>query len=695
MGAVPIFLGDEVVKTISKGKGREILTTTLFAISFFLLVSLISFDVRDCPWMYYPTQVPIRNWTGIFGAYAGGTLIYLFGLGSYILVAILGTWGWSVFKERKIARANAIGMVLLLLVSCAFMDVLPFNLLDKLGIYNGGLFGRFFTDRLEQYFGKFGGYIILTTLFIFSLLLNTEIFLGDIKKERRKERINEVLPITQEGMREARSDIGPAEPIIVGTRGTRKPVQPHFDFINELYEPPPLDLLTEPLGSKDIPKEKLLEDARTLEETLSNFGVFVKVTQISRGPVITRFEIQPAAGVRVSSIMNLSNDLALGLAVPSVRIEAPVPGKAVMGIEIPNKDPDIVCLREMFESEPYRQSKKLLTFCLGKDIGGTPIVSDLEGMPHLLIAGATGSGKSVFIHSLILSFIYRNGPSDINFVLIDPKMVELVAFEGIPHLSLPVMKEAKGSGFAMKWLIKEMEDRYQSFLEKGVHTIKDYNQTTPKFPYLVVIIDEMADLMLVSPLEIEDKLCRLAQMGRAVGIHLVLATQRPSVDIITGLIKANFPSRVSFAVSTQVDSRTILDFAGAEKLVGKGDMLFSQIGALKPVRLQSPFISHQEVKKVVSYLRDKYGSPEYEYSDETLEAEEESAEGEDELFKEAVKVIITHRQASTSLLQRRLKIGYNRAARIIDVMYERGIIGPPDGSKPRDVLVDESYFKKP
>ncbi|OIN98599.1 hypothetical protein AUJ66_00740 [Candidatus Desantisbacteria bacterium CG1_02_38_46] len=669
----------------SKGKWREIWTIIFFAISFFLLVSLISFDIRDCPWMYYPPQVPLKNWTGAFGAYTSGGLIYLFGLGSYILVAIFGTLGWNIFKEKKITRSNATGIVLLLLVSCAFMDILPFNLLDKLGNYNGGLFGHFFTYFLDRYFGKLGSYIIIGTLFVLSLLLSTEFSFTNLKREKKKEEMKGILD-----EKEIFPRVGP---VIIGAKERKKPVQPHFDFINELYEPPPLDLLTEPVGPEEVPKEQLLEDARILEETLSNFGVSVKITQISRGPVITRFEIQPAAGVRVSSIMNLSNDLALGLAVPSVRIEIPVPGKAVMGIEVPNKTPNIVYLREMLESEPFRQSKKPLTFSLGKDIGGNPIVSDLEGMPHLLIAGATGSGKSAFIHSLILSFLFRNGPSDINFILIDPKMVELIVFEGIPHLVLPVMKEAKKSGFAMKWLIKEMEDRYQSFLGKGVHTIRDYNQTTPKLPYLVVIIDELADLMLLSPLEIEDKLCRLAQMGRAVGIHLVLATQRPSVDIITGLIKANFPSRISFAVSTQVDSRTILDFAGAEKLLGKGDMLFSQIGALKPVRLQGAFAFHQEVKKVVAYLKDKYGSSEYD--NEILEIEKEvPIEGEDELFKEAVQLVIRHRQASTSLLQRRLKIGYNRAARIVDTMYERGIIGPSDGSKPRDVLVDENYLKK-
>lgn len=680
-----------MLRTTSKKKKNEILVIIFFAISFFILVSLISFDIRDCPWMYYPPQVQVKTWTGRFGAYTSGALIYLFGLGSYILAAILGTWGWNTFKEKKITRSNVFGIILLLLTSCAFLDIFPF----KWSIfYNGGLFGRFLTDFLGRYFGKFGSYIILITLFILSLLLSTEFSFTKIKREKKKEKEEEeVLPLVMEKRVDEKVSLAP--PVIIDTRERKKPVQPHFEFVNKLYEPPPLDLLVEPSKVVEVAKEELLEDAKILEETLSNFGVSVKIAQISRGPVITRFEVQPSAGVRVSSIMNLSDDLALGLAVPSVRIEAPVPGKAVLGIEVPNKTPDIVCLREILESEPYQKSSSPLTFCLGKDIGGNSVVSDLEGMPHLLIAGATGSGKSVFIHSLILSFLYRNGPSDIKFVLMDPKMVELIIFEGLPHLALPVMKEAKESGFAMKWLIKEMENRYSAFLERGVHAIREYNKTLPKLPYLVVIIDELADLMLISPLEIEDKLCRLAQMGRAVGIHLVLATQRPSVDIITGLIKANFPSRISFAVSTQIDSRTILDFAGAEKLLGKGDMLFSQIGGLKPVRLQGAFVTHKEVKKVVSYLKDRYGTADY--SDRVLEMQEEdvSPEGDDEvLFKDAVQLVIRHRQVSTSLLQRKLKIGYNRAARIVDSMYEKGIIGPPDGSKPRDVLVDENYLKK-
>jgi len=672
----------------------EILAVVILGISIFLLLSLISFRPSDFPLVQYPPPSSVKNYGGWLGAYISGIFIYLFGLGSYVMVGIIGAIGWNKLKEKNITRSSIAGMLILLFISCTLLNNLKIQW-NVLFSGTGGLIGKFFADICERYLGSVGSYIILGIFFLLSILLTTEISLKSFRKVKEK---GEPLTVVQEP-RETQpgiiSSTAPEEPVIVESRGKTRLLQPHFEFMDELYEPPPLDLLAEPKETGGSSEEELLEDAKILEETLNNFGVSIKVVQISRGPVITRFEVQPAPGVKVSSISNLSNDLALGLSVPSVRIEAPVPGKAVVGIEIPNKKPGIVYLRELIENESYTRTKSPLTFCLGKSIEGTPVVADLEGMPHLLIAGATGSGKSVFIHSLILSFLFRNSPDALKLVLIDPKMVELSAFDNIPHLILPVIKDVKEASSAMKWVVREMEDRYDAFLQKGVHAIREYNQTTPKLPYLVVIIDELADLMLVSP-DIEDKLCRVAQMGRAVGIHLVLATQRPSVDIITGLIKANFPSRISFAVSTSVDSRTILDISGAEKLLGKGDMLFSQTGSLKPMRIQGAFVSHEEVNKIAAYLKTKYGSPDFS-TQRIPEAEEEQGAEEDrddQLFIEAVKTVIRYRQASTSLLQRRLKIGYNRAARIIDAMYEKGIIGPQEGSKPRDVLVDESYLRK-
>jgi len=693
---------------------NEIWAVAIMGIAVFLLVSAITFNPANFPLAEYykgQSRTADRNYVGIVGTYASGTLILLFGLGTYILVGILGTLGWHKFKEKKIKRAHIIGFMILLVVSCTFLDNIR-AMWYILFMGWGGITGGFLNDLVSAYLGKVGSFIVLGILLLVSILLVTEVSLKTIMSGRKKAKFPVITagniaadqtkllkPASQTATEKAgKSALKPEEvPVIVGpVEKRKKPVHARFEFMDELYEPPPVNLLVEPKASIGVAEEALHESARILEETLNNFGVIAKVTQISKGPVITRFELQPAPGVKVSSITNLSNDLALSLAVPSVRLEAPVPGKAVVGIEIPNKNPEIVLIRSVLEHETYGQAKSPLIFCLGKNVEGTPLVADLEDMPHLLVAGATGSGKSVFIYSLITSFLYRNGPADLRFVMIDPKMVELSAFEGIPHLILPVIKDSREAGSAMKWVVNEMETRYDSFLHKGVHSLKDYNQTKPRLPYLVVIIDELADLMIVAPLEVEDRLCRLAQMGRAVGIHLVLATQRPSVDIITGLIKANFPSRISFAVSSLVDSRTILDISGAEKLLGKGDMLFSQTGSVKPQRIQGVYVSRQEVNKIVGYLKDKYGTPELTVREVFEEAKEEMAEDDDDdlLFNEAIKVVIRHKQASTSLLQRRLKIGYNRAARIIDAMQEKGIIGPQDGTKPRDMLVDESYLDK-
>ena len=643
----------------------EIWAVVFIGISIFLLVSIISFNPRDFPLVQYPPQTPPKNYAGNIGVYVSGTLIFLFGLGSYILIGILGAWGWNKFKEKAITRSNMAGFSILLLVSCTLLDFIKIRW-DVLFQGPGGLIGHFLADLTSRYLGTPGGFIILGIFFLLSVLLTTDISLKSFAA-RKKSRAGakEAVPVHTDGAAAARPAPPPeipkktepkqpgTIPVIFGQPAkTKKPVQPKFEFMDDLYEPPPLNLLAEPEAGSDVPGEELQESARVLVETLNSFGVAAKVTQISRGPVITRFEVQPASGVKVSSITNLSNDLALSLAVPSVRLEAPIPGKSVVGIEVPNKVSDVVYLRSVIEHESYTQTKSPLIFCLGKSVEGTPMAADLEDMPHVLVAGATGSGKSVFVYSLILSLLYRNGPADLRFVMVDPKRVELSAFEGIPHLMLPVIKDTKEAGSAMKWVVKEMESRYDAFLEKGVHNIKEFNQSKPALPYLVVIIDELADLMIVAPLEIEDRLCRLAQMGRAVGIHLVLATQRPSVDIITGLIKANFPTRVSFAVSTSVDSRTILDVSGAEKLLGKGDMLFSQNGSAKPVRIQGVFASRQEVNKVVSYLKSKYGGAGSAIKGvlEEMPEEEEGGGESDQLFEEAVKTVIRHRQASTSLL---------------------------------------------
>lgn len=474
------------------------------------------------------------------------------------------------------------------------------------------------------------------------------------------------------------------------------------DIEPKKYIFPKTDLLKMNSGTKlkDSDKQELLEHARKLEETLESFNVEAKVVQVSKGPSVTRFELQPSPGVKVSKIVNLSDDIALGLAASGVRIEAPIPGKSAVGIEVPNKKQNPVFLREVLESNEFQKSNKKLAFALGKDIAGSCIVGDLSKMPHTLIAGATGSGKSVCINSLIISLLYKYSPEDVKLLMVDPKVVELSVYNGIPHLLIPVVTDPKKAAAALNWAVNEMTKRYNLFAEKGVRNIDSYNallekgEIEEKLPFIVIIVDELADLMMVCPNDVEDYIGRLAQMARAAGMHLVIATQRPSVDVITGVIKANIPSRISFAVSSQVDSRTILDSAGAEKLLGKGDMLYYPVGASKPQRIQGCFISEEEVEQVVEFIKsdDDKGSL---YKEEILDHINKEAEGKaledndeaDELLPEAIKLVVEYDQASTSFLQRRLRIGFNRAARIMEQLEEREVISHRDGSKPRQVLM--------
>ncbi|MDP4144353.1 MAG: DNA translocase FtsK 4TM domain-containing protein [Bacillota bacterium] len=449
-------------------------------------------------------------------------------------------------------------------------------------------------------------------------------------------------------------------------------------------------------------KKELLNSAAKLTDTLNSFGVEAKVIQVSRGPSVTRYELHPSAGVKVSKIVNLSDDIALNLASSGVRIEAPIPGKAAIGIEVPNKDLTPVFLREVIDSDEFRESKNKLAFALGKDIGGNCIVSDLTKMPHMLIAGATGSGKSVCINTLIISLLYKYPPDDVKLLMIDPKVVELNIYNGIPHLLIPVVTNPKKAAGALFWAVNEMTKRYKTFAENNVRNIEGYNQlfasgvVKDKMPWIVIIIDELADLMMVCPNDIEDYIARLAQMARAAGMHLVIATQRPSVDVITGVIKANIPSRISFAVSSQIDSRTILDMSGAEKLLGKGDMLFYPVGEAKPIRIQGAFISEREVENVVEFIKEQQEGKS-EYREEILEQIDNNVSkndsDEDELLSEAIKIVVESGQASTSLLQRRLRIGYNRAARLIEQLEDKGVISQRDGSKPRNILVSRDELE--
>lgn len=463
-----------------------------------------------------------------------------------------------------------------------------------------------------------------------------------------------------------------------------------------LYNIPPHNLLKSPsLKSNSNDKKEILNNAKKIEETINNFGIGANVSNINKGPTVTCYELLPDPGIKLSRIVSLSDNIALSLATSDIRIEAPIPGKAAVGIEVPNKIKENVYLKEIINSKEYKETESDLPLALGKDISGLPIVSSIEKMPHLLIAGATGSGKSVCINTIIMSLIYKSSPADVKLLLIDPKVVELNIYNGIPHLLIPVVTEAKKSASALNWAVQEMERRYKLFAKSNVRDITSYNHKhkdveEERLPKIVIIIDELADLMMVAAHEIEDYICRLAQMARAAGMHLIVATQRPSVDVITGTIKANIPSRISFAVSSQVDSRTILDMSGAEKLLGKGDMLFFPSFYNKPARLQGAFISDEEVEDIVEFLKSQEIT---DYDEDLIETVEETkninTSDSDVLLPDAIELVVNEGQASISLLQRRLRVGYARAARLVDDMELRGIVGGYEGSKPRKVLIDK------
>lgn len=473
----------------------------------------------------------------------------------------------------------------------------------------------------------------------------------------------------------------------------------HLKYMN--YKKPPVSLLNRVVNKNDKrSKQKVLENARQLEQTLKDFGVDASINQVTVGPTITRYEIQPRPGVKVSKIVNLTDDIALSLAAKSIRMEAPIPGKSAIGIEVPNDEPQMVSAREIIESPEFNNFKSPLAMGLGKDVSGKIIIGDISKMPHLLIAGSTGSGKSVCVNTLITSILYKAKPDEVKLMLIDPKVVELANYNGIPHLMIPVVTDPKKAANALCWAVTEMNRRYKLFAEAQVKDISSYNYKTDNpLPKIVIIIDELADLMMASANEVEDYICRLAQMARAAGMHLIVATQRPSVDVITGVIKANIPSRIAFAVSSQTDSRTIIDMGGAEKLLGKGDMLFYPLGASKPRRLQGAFISEEESDKVIEYVKKEAGDT---GGANYIEEIEESisnigsikSDDTDEFLYDAIEFVVNNGQASASMLQRKFKIGFNRAARLIDDMEERGIVGPSEGSKPRKVLISKEQLSQ-
>ena len=504
-----------------------------------------------------------------------------------------------------------------------------------------------------------------------------------------------------------------AQAVAAETASVEQSVRAMEEQPQKIYRIPPMNLLVKGKKGGGDSDAHLRATALKLEQTLQNFGVGVHVTNASCGPSVTRYELQPEQGVKVSKIVGLADDIKLNLAVADLRIEAPIPGKAAVGIEVPNSENTAVMLRDLLESDEFKNSRSPISFAVGKDIAGKVVVADIAKMPHLLVAGATGSGKSVCINTLIMSIIYKADPEDVKLILVDPKVVELSVYNGIPHLMIPVVTDPKKAAGALNWAVAEMEKRYKLFAEYNVRDLKGFNEKVlrgetgedaeKKLPQIIIIIDELADLMMVAPGEVEGAICRLAQLARAAGLHLILATQRPSVNVITGLIKANMPSRIAFSASSGVDSRTIIDMNGAEKLLGKGDMLFYPSGYPKPVRVQGSFVSDKEVQKVVDYLIDKNGSTAYsnELEEHMMTADvptsisgvsAEDTDDRDVYFTEAGQLIIDKDRASIGMLQRMFKIGFNRAARIMDQLAEAGVVGPEEGTKPRKVLMSKEEF---
>ncbi|MHB1418773.1 MAG: FtsK/SpoIIIE family DNA translocase [Bacillota bacterium] len=703
---------------------------------------------------------------------------------------IVGIWGVQVMRQRKQmpGTSRLVGVAGLYLVGLGTLHlplVLKLRPLAAIqqGIegIGGGFLGSLVATLLAVGFGRIGGYILLTTLGVVSLLLLTNasftsivqwlwvhlakfyiglrsqlvdfLFTTEEQEEeeeleaegkrlpttgpRRTRRSRKSLPMIVDEGSEQTGEAADAPVLRIYPQWTGNPPEQAKPVQRPKPEPPaasmketvlasevekdfqqlkagdfvlpPMTLLQRSIRLKNPRMNKDITDrVKLLEDTLESFGVKVKVTQVTCGPAITRYEVQPAPGVKVSRIVSLSDDIALSLAAPDVRIEAPIPGKAAVGIEVPNREIAMVHFREVLETPEFLESPSRLTVALGKDITGTPILADLTKMPHLLIAGATGAGKSVCLNSLICSLLFKSKPTELKILMIDPKMVELSNFNGIPHLITPVVTDPKKAATALRWMVNEMENRYEVFAAAGVKDVLRYNALKarenpdlmdPALPNIVIIIDELADLMMVAPADVEDAICRLAQMARAAGIHLVVATQRPSVDVITGVIKANIPSRIAFAVSSQIDSRTILDMGGAEKLMGRGDMLYFPVGSSKPTRVQGVYVSDKEVDDIVTFLKHQ-GKPSYEEGILNVETTAPPRrDEEDELLPEAVRLLIETGQASISMLQRRLRIGYTRAARLMDILEEQGIVGGYEGSKPRAVLITwddyERVFGKP
>ena len=731
----------------------EIKAIIILALGMILLASLMSFVSDDLPWFTSQPNVPAQNLIRITGAYIAGVSFFIFGYSSYCVVAILFFWSWNKFSrgELSLSASKLLSMLVLFTVASSLSSMTG----PQEAVYRferAGIVGLMTSDFLVKYLGSMGAYIILIMLGTLALIITGE-FLVTPLIMRAFEKMRGLSPAWPMGTFEKKEDAKKLKPMVSKLEETLKnkqlealakitaakveskkgepasnekavgidekkpfapvpPVKPTIRIAESKkeeapdvpidkpkvvghYTLPPLDLLQDsPVVSSSKIQSGLMSGAKLLEETLNHFGVNARVVDIERGPAITRFELEPAPGVKVQRITTLSDDIALAMSASTVRIVAPIPGKNRVGIEVPNGASAAVYLKDVLSSAEFRSSKSKLTIALGKDIAGKSVVSDLADMPHLLIAGTTGSGKTVCVNGIIMSLLLNASPDEVKLVMVDPKMVEMAQYNDIPHLLCPTVTDAKKAGAVLNWVVGEMETRYKKLSNQGVRNIVSYNEKGYSMPYIVVIIDELADLMQISAKTVESSITRLAQLSRAVGIHLILATQRPSVNVITGVIKANFPARVSFKVASKVDSRTVLDMNGAETLLGKGDFLFMKPGDAKPTRGQGNFVKDEEINRVMQFIKDQQ-APTY---DETIIQQQKfgsqsgGEDSHDEYYDEAVKLVIETNQASVSILQRRMRLGYTRAARLIDMMEQKGIVGPYCGSKPRDILVDREQW---
>jgi DNA segregation ATPase FtsK/SpoIIIE, S-DNA-T family len=719
---------------------KEIFRILFAAFAVFVIISAFSYMESDISWFTTSVNNPINNFTGIVGAYFIFVFRLLFGSALWIMPVLCIYWSiYAVKLDTYLDFLKQItGAFLLIIASSSIYSLVA---AENVSLIKGGIIGYLSANFFSSYFNLAGALLILSVIVLLSLLLATDfyflaLFVSAVKlvggffarvvgkKDGNVQEIQESY-VNEKTLKDSEYDLSRKRNIeqkdrTVMPKTTIKVIKPtpiapvaNISSYGGKSIVPPINLLaTQPVNKKKNNSENIEELSRILEETLRNFDIETKVVQVNPGPMILVFELQPAPGVKVSRITAVSNDIALALKAQSIRIVAPIPGKSVVGIEVPKLESESVYMRSLIEGEAFQLAESRLTLALGKDVSGFPVITALDVMPHLLIAGATGSGKTVCLNSLIVSLLYKASPEDVKLLLIDPKMVELTQYNGVPHLITPVVTDSKKAACALNWAVVEMEKRYELFAAVGVRNITGYNkrmknmssnvnlskteekrELPKKLPYIVIVVDELADLMATAAQEVESSITRLAQLSRAAGLHIILATQRPSVNVITGLIKANFPCRIAFKVASNVDSRTILDCKGAEDLIGKGDMLFVPPGTSSLSRLQGSFVSDEEIKNIVNFLQ-KTGSPEYNNNIFNVNTGTTLGTGgdEDQIYDEAVRIVLESGQGSASFLQRRLRVGYNRAARLIEAMEEKGIVSASRGSKPREVLIGQDEY---